>query len=154
MLFNPLVLLAFVVQRQLFHILVLHKVRHSFARMNVLVDLHENFLWHSDEFARSIRILSILLMFHLILEIISVRIARGIVLVALSRWLGLQELINALVALGIMHESRKRLHLGVDLRVLRQLVGQDQPFLAINCLNVLLSAQQSRLVISYSALRL
>ena len=93
-------------------------------------------------------------MFHLILEIISVRIARGIVLVALSRWLGLQELINALVALGIMHESRKRLHLGGDLRILRQLVGQDQPFLAINCLNVLLSAQQSRLVISYSALRL
>ena len=93
-------------------------------------------------------------MLHSILEISSVNIARGIVLVALSRRLSLQELIDPLVALGILHESRKRLHLGVDLRVLRELVDQDQPLLAIARLNVLLSAQQSCLVISYPALRL
>lgn len=58
MLPDSLVLFLAVVKRKLVKILCLDKVRKTFARMHILVDLHENFLRLSNDSTRELAVRS------------------------------------------------------------------------------------------------
>ena len=80
MLLNPLILFVIVVKCQLFHILSLYEMRHSFARMDIFIHLHEDLLRHSNNFAiqcAARMTINIFLLLYLILRIINIDITRG-----------------------------------------------------------------------------